>query len=39
MEEQLSNFQQTVMFIVTVLVAGWYVFTNDDDHDEWRRRK
>ena len=37
MEGELSNFQQTIMFIVVVLVAGWYVFTNDD-HDEWRRR-
>lgn len=38
MEGELSNFQQTIMFIVVVLVAGWYVFTSDDDHDEWRRR-
>lgn len=37
MDGDLSNFQQTVMFIVIVLVAGWYVFTNDDDHNEWRR--
>ena len=39
MEDQISNFQQTVMFIVIVLVAGWYVFTNDDDHGGWGRRK
>ena len=30
MEGDLSNFQQTIMFIVVVLVAGWYCFTNDD---------
>ena len=36
MEGDLSSFQQTIMFIVIVLVAGWYVFTNDDDgHGGW----
>lgn len=38
MDGDLSSFEQTVTFIVVVLVAGWYVFTNDDGHDEWRRR-
>jgi len=35
MEDQISNFQQTVMFIVIVLVAGWYWF----DKDDWTKPK
>lgn len=33
MEDQISNFQQTLMFIAVVLVAGWYWF----DKNDWRR--
>lgn len=30
MEGDLSSFEETVLFIVIVLVSGWYLFTNDD---------
>jgi hypothetical protein len=30
MEGDLSSFEETVLFIVIVLVSGWYLFTKDD---------
>lgn len=33
MEDHLSNFQQTILFIAVVLVVGWYWF----DKNDWRR--
>ena len=35
MEDQLSNFQQTILFIAVVLAAGWLCFSKDD----WGHRK
>lgn len=26
----------TVVFIVTVMVCAYFVFNDDDNHDEWR---